>query len=80
MWRTRLNGPVFSKSLRLTASQTVLVCSTNGKLATIDVASGEIMRCIGVDGELFSSPVESLFEPGKIVIGCRNNVVYCLRL
>ncbi|XP_006868111.1 PREDICTED: acyl-CoA synthetase family member 4 [Chrysochloris asiatica] len=51
--------------------------STDGKLWILESKSGQLQSVYELPGEVFSSPVvwESI-----LVIGCRNNYVYCLDL
>lgn len=51
--------------------------STDGKLWILDSASGQLQDVYELPGEVFSSPV--VWE-SMLVIGCRNDYVYCLDL
>lgn len=51
--------------------------STDGKLWILDSASGRLQDVYELPGEVFSSPV--VWE-SMLVIGCRNDYVYCLDL
>lgn len=51
--------------------------STDGKLWILESQSGQLQSVYELPGEVFSSPVvlESM-----LIIGCRDNYVYCLDL
>ncbi|XP_059240341.1 beta-alanine-activating enzyme isoform X2 [Mustela nigripes] len=51
--------------------------STDGKLWILDSKSGQLQSVYELPGEVFSSPV--VWE-SMLIIGCRNNYVYCLDL
>lgn len=51
--------------------------STDGKLWVLESRSGELRSVYELPGEVFSSPV--VWE-SMLVIGCRNNYIYCLDL
>ncbi|XP_022419374.1 beta-alanine-activating enzyme isoform X4 [Delphinapterus leucas] len=51
--------------------------STDGKLWILESKSGELQSVYQLPGEVFSSPV--VWE-SMLIIGCRNNYVYCLDL
>ncbi|XP_037685788.1 beta-alanine-activating enzyme isoform X2 [Choloepus didactylus] len=51
--------------------------STDGKLWILDSNSGQLQSVYELPGEVFSSPV--VWE-SMLIIGCRNNYVYCLDL
>ncbi|KAF3825183.1 hypothetical protein GH733_005817 [Mirounga leonina] len=51
--------------------------STDGKLWILDSKSGRLQSVYELPGEVFSSPV--IWE-SMLLIGCRNNYVYCLDL
>uniref|UniRef100_A0A8C2YLH2 Beta-alanine-activating enzyme n=2 Tax=Chinchilla lanigera TaxID=34839 RepID=A0A8C2YLH2_CHILA len=51
--------------------------STDGKLWVLGSESGQLRRAYELPGEVFSSPV--VWE-SMLVIGCRNNYIYCLDL
>ena len=55
----------------------VSVTTTCGMLYTLDASSGEVLQKLRLPGQVFSSPV---CVDGCIVIGCRDNYVYCLDL
>ncbi|XP_052054639.1 beta-alanine-activating enzyme isoform X1 [Apodemus sylvaticus] len=66
----------FRKHLR--SSDTLLAAaSTDGKLWVLESRSGELRSVYELPGEVFSSPV--VWE-SMLVIGCRNNYIYCLDL
>ncbi|XP_045387626.1 beta-alanine-activating enzyme isoform X5 [Lemur catta] len=51
--------------------------STDGKLWIVDSQTGQLQSVYELPGEVFSSPV--VWE-SMLIIGCRNNYVYCLDL
>uniref|UniRef100_A0A8C5Y9T3 Beta-alanine-activating enzyme n=1 Tax=Microcebus murinus TaxID=30608 RepID=A0A8C5Y9T3_MICMU len=51
--------------------------STDGKLWILDSQTGQLQSVCELPGEVFSSPV--VWE-SMLIIGCRNNYVYCLDL
>nr|XP_014713302.2 beta-alanine-activating enzyme isoform X2 [Equus asinus] len=51
--------------------------STDGKLWILESKSGQLQSVYRLPGEVFSSPV--VWE-SMLIIGCRNNYVYCLDL
>ncbi|XP_072799606.1 beta-alanine-activating enzyme isoform X3 [Vicugna pacos] len=51
--------------------------STDGKLWILESKSGQLQSVYQLPGEVFSSPV--VWE-SMLIIGCRNNYVYCLDL
>lgn len=51
--------------------------STDGKLWILESKSGQLQSIYELPGEVFSSPV--VWE-SMLIIGCRNNYVYCLDL
>lgn len=55
----------------------VAVCSTDGKVWVLDGESGTLKTSLSLPGELFSSPV---VWGRNLVVGCRNDYVYCLEL
>ncbi|XP_051026230.1 beta-alanine-activating enzyme [Acomys russatus] len=60
------------------SNETLLAAaSTDGKLWVLECQSGELRSVCELPGEVFSSPV--VWE-SMLVIGCRNNYIYCLDL
>lgn len=55
----------------------VAVCSTDGKVWVLDGETGTLKATLSLPGELFSSPV---VWGHNLVVGCRNDYVYCLEL
>ena len=51
-----------------------MICSRKGSVYAVSVNSGECRLLVTVDGETFSSPGVAA---GKLIIGCRDNNVYC---
>lgn len=60
------------------SNETLLAAaSTDGKLWILESKSGQLQSMYELPGEVFSSPV--VWE-SMLIIGCRNNYVYCLDL
>ncbi|XP_028260190.1 beta-alanine-activating enzyme [Parambassis ranga] len=55
----------------------VAIASTDGTLWILDGKEGRMLASHGLPGELFSSPV---MWDGCVVVGCRDDYVYCLKL
>ncbi|XP_032885002.1 beta-alanine-activating enzyme isoform X2 [Amblyraja radiata] len=55
----------------------VAVMSTDGSLWILVAATGELITSYSLPGEVFSSPV--IWE-NKLIVGCRNNYVYCVEM
>ena len=52
-------------------------CTVNGNVFILDMTTGRTLTTIKLPGEIFSSP---LIIGDQIVIGCRDNNVYCLKI
>ena len=58
----------------------VAVCSTRGMLYVLTLASGAVLGTHQFAGEIFSSPIVLASEGGfVVVVGCRDDYVYCVR-
>ncbi|XP_078254494.1 beta-alanine-activating enzyme [Rhinoraja longicauda] len=55
----------------------VAVMSTDGSLWILVAATGQLITSYSLPGEVFSSPV--IWEK-KLIVGCRNNYVYCVEM
>lgn len=55
----------------------VAVASTDGTIWILDGQNGQTLASFTLPGELFSSPV---VWRQSLVVGCRNDYVYCLKL
>ena len=89
LWMFQAGSPVYSTPTTMkfdakantdidgTTISISVVCSTNGFIYLINAATGTSIKRLKLKGEIFSSPVR--FE-NKIVVGCRDNDVYCLEL
>ena len=63
-----------------THTDLVAVCSTRGMLYVLTLASGAVLGTHQFAGETFSSPVVLASEGSFIVVvGCRDDYVYCVR-
>ncbi|XP_038948861.1 beta-alanine-activating enzyme isoform X2 [Rattus norvegicus] len=81
-WKFETTARVYSTPFafpnHLCGSGTLLAAaSTDGKLWVLESQSGELRSVYELPGEVFSSPV--VWE-SMLVIGCRNNYIYCLDL
>lgn len=54
-----------------------VAASTNGVLYLIDIEKGDLLHKYELPGELFSSP---LVVNDHIIVGCRDDFVYCLKI
>ncbi|XP_077518824.1 aminoadipate-semialdehyde dehydrogenase isoform X1 [Amblyomma americanum] len=77
LWQAHLDSPVFSTLFCPTDRPFYVGATTKGTLCIINSESGEVQTSHCFDNEVFSSPV--LLED-HIIVGCRNNYVYCLVL
>ncbi|XP_033821595.2 beta-alanine-activating enzyme isoform X1 [Periophthalmus magnuspinnatus] len=83
VWRFETSGRVYSSPFVFGASalrsgETLVgLASTDGTVWILDVKTGLKRASHTFPGELFSSPV---VHKGSLVIGCRNDYVYCLKL
>ena len=55
----------------------VVIATTRGTIYLLGCSNGKIMKTFSLPGEVFSSPVVVFRD---IVIGCRNNYLYCVTL
>ncbi|XP_041862300.1 beta-alanine-activating enzyme [Melanotaenia boesemani] len=83
VWTFQTTGKVYSAPCVFDGSvigrKGVLVglASTDGKVWILDAGDGQTLASHALPGELFSSPV---VWGRSLVIGCRNDYVYCLNL
>ena len=56
----------------------VCVCSSSGWLYLMEAASGSVLGQVELPWDVFSSPV--LLPSGRIVVGCRDDSVYCVNV
>ncbi|XP_056337435.1 beta-alanine-activating enzyme [Danio aesculapii] len=82
LWQFQTTGKVFSTPFVFSGAPWGLrtlaaVCSTDGKVWVLDGETGTLKATLSLPGELFSSPV---IWGSKLVVGCRNDYVYCLEL
>ena len=68
---------VFDGSVVGRGGALVGLASTDGTVWILDARDGQVLTTLALPGELFSSPV--VWER-SLVIGCRNDYVYCLNL
>ncbi|KAM6921923.1 beta-alanine-activating enzyme [Xenentodon cancila] len=82
-WTFQTTGKVYSSPCVFDGScvgrrgTLVGLASTDGTVWILDALNGQMLASHHVPGELFSSPV--VWEK-SLVIGCRNDYVYCLNL
>uniref|UniRef100_A0A7N8Y5N9 Aminoadipate-semialdehyde dehydrogenase n=1 Tax=Mastacembelus armatus TaxID=205130 RepID=A0A7N8Y5N9_9TELE len=83
VWTFQTSGKVYATPFVFEASvvgrRGILVglASTDGTVWILDGENGQMLASHTLPGELFSSPV--VYEQ-SLVIGCRNDFVYCLKL
>ena len=93
VWRKQLDSAIYSTPTVIThrmnhsreaciedeynAKDLVVACTTNGTLYVLNFANGKMVRSFTFPNEVFSSPV--IFKE-TVVVGCRDNSVYCLTL
>uniref|UniRef100_A0A668A8X7 Aminoadipate-semialdehyde dehydrogenase n=1 Tax=Myripristis murdjan TaxID=586833 RepID=A0A668A8X7_9TELE len=83
VWTFQTSGKVYSSPCVFDGSaigrQGLLVglASTEGTVWILDVQDGQLLASLSLPGELFSSPV--VWEQ-VLVVGCRNDYVYCVTL
>ena len=68
---------VFDGSVAGRTGTLVAVASTDGAVWILDGLDGQKLASFTLPGELFSSPV---VWRRSLVVGCRNDYVYCLKL
>ncbi|KAF3691186.1 Acyl-CoA synthetase family member 4 [Channa argus] len=83
VWTFQTSGKVYSSPFVFDGSITggrgilVALASTDGTVWILDAEDGQLLASHTLPGELFSSPV--VYEQ-SLVVGCRNDYVYCLEL
>ncbi|OCT99521.1 beta-alanine-activating enzyme [Xenopus laevis] len=82
LWKHKTSSKVYATPFVfpnpcIEASELVAAASTDGDLYILDVQSGSLMAQYRLSGQIFSSPV--VWE-STLIVGCRNNYVYCLDL
>lgn len=80
LWSFQTPGRLYASPCTFrTSSGTLAVAaaSTDGTVWILDARDGRKVAALALPGELFSSPV--VWERA-LVVGCRNNMVYCLEL
>ncbi|KAM9849322.1 beta-alanine-activating enzyme [Aulostomus maculatus] len=83
VWSFQTSAKVYSSPCAFDGSTVgskgilVALASTDGTVYILDAQNGQTLASCTLPGELFSSPV--VYE-SSIVVGCRNDNVYCLKL
>ncbi|XP_077391321.1 beta-alanine-activating enzyme [Festucalex cinctus] len=80
LWTFRTAGKVFASPCTFdggTLGELVGVASTDGTVYILDTRDGRVLCSRTLPGELFSSPVVC---GRSLVVGCRNDYVYCLQM
>ena len=93
VWRTQLDFPLYSTPAVVPCSEyccegvngghyasagyLVFICSTDGTLYILNFANGDVVKKYAFSNEIFSSPV---LVKSEVIVGCRDNNVYCLGL
>lgn len=72
-----MGSPIYATPTVITALPYVITASTKGCICILDIITGKVKCNLDLSGEIFSSPI--VFE-SKIVVGCRDNVLYCLTI
>jgi len=82
-WRTKLGSAVgctpFVGNIQTPQGYLPVACccTTSGDVCVADLVTGKIIERTHLPGEIFSSPV---IVKERIVIGCRDDCVYCLKI
>lgn len=82
-WKHKLDSAIgscpFVGNLNLPQGQLAICCccTVNGNVFIVDLSTGRILATIKLPGKIFSSP---LIIGDQVVIGCRDNSVYCLKI
>ena len=81
-WKFETTARVYStpfvfRNYNHNSEMLLAAASTDGKLWILESKSGQLQSVYELPGEVFSSPV--VWE-SMLIIGCRNNYVYCLDL
>ncbi|XP_054458423.1 beta-alanine-activating enzyme [Anoplopoma fimbria] len=83
VWTFQTTGKVYSSpcvfdgSVAGRTGTLVALASTDGAVWILDGLDGRMLASLRLPGELFSSPV---VHERSLVVGCRNDFVYCLNL
>lgn len=73
-WKSKIGQQIRSTPTLLN-QETILCCSTDGKITFLNPKDGQIKRQFSIDGEIFSSPT---IHENSVLIGSRNDFIYCL--
>ena len=66
----------FQKNGSLTA-----ICSIDGNIVLFDIQTGKLLAKHKLQGQVFSSPIMISHEGNiQVVVGCRDDYVYCLKV
>lgn len=80
-WKTKLNSEIYSISTinHVTSHMTdvLCTCTTSGNIYLLCPISGHVLSDHTLLGQVFSSPI--LYD-SHIVVGCRDDRVYCLSI
>lgn len=82
-WKVKLDSAIgccpFIGNLNLQPGKLAICCccTVNGNVFIMDMTTGEILATTKLSGEIFSSP---LIIGDRIVMGCRDNNIYCLKV
>jgi outer membrane protein assembly factor BamB len=74
IWRHELDGEIFASPDYESGDGGRIVAATSAGTVQIVSPSGETLSSWQLSGQVFSSP---LFLPGRIVVGSRDNFLYC---
>jgi outer membrane protein assembly factor BamB len=73
MWKQELAAEICASPDFEAAEGRIVAASTKGDVYVLN-KSGEILSSFQLDGHIYSSPI---FLPGRIIIGSRDNFLYC---
>jgi outer membrane protein assembly factor BamB len=88
-WEINLGTVIFSTPSMIENKNCCVVTTSGGKIFEVEIFSGKILSEITLNGEIFSSAVESSRKLSKyydsrsetkfqIFVGCRDDRIYCL--
>ncbi|KAG8190035.1 hypothetical protein JTE90_000130 [Oedothorax gibbosus] len=79
LWKFCCNSPVYATPFifQWMQNEYVVIASTNGVIYILKLSNGNVVSFCNCPGEIFSSPV---VLNNYLVIGCRDNNVYCFSL
>lgn len=76
LWKVDLGSAIFATPCWVTPHH-ICAASTTGVVFILDRISGLVLTRVSLPGLIFSSPA---FVKQSVVVGCRDDNVYCLHL